>query len=63
MHAGALPLSKDDAPWALLLPPWALKVESCSVFRPLPHLGQLTFSDFDSTSFSYAVRHSSQMYS
>jgi len=38
--------------FAVPLPLCALKVESCSVLRALPHFGQLTFSAFDSTSFS-----------
>jgi len=49
MHAGAL---FAPEPFAAPLPLCALKVESCSVLRALPHFGQLTLSDFDSTSFS-----------
>ncbi len=62
MHAGA-PLSREAAAVAAPLPLCAANVESRSVFRPLPHFGQLTRSPFASTSFSYSALHSSQTYS
>jgi hypothetical protein len=62
MQDGA-PLSRGAVALVAPLPLCAANVESCSVLRPLPHFGQLTFSFFASTSFSYAVSHSSQMYS
>ena len=63
MHVGVLDAPRPFAEAVVPLPLCAANVESCCVLRALPHFGQLTRSLFDSTSFSYSVLHSSQMYS